>query len=110
MGLNKEGKKYAILNDLRCTEDQLGDMDFKVAGTEKGITSIQMDIKIEGLDLQIMREALAQAKDGRLHILGEMRKALPEPRADLSPYAPRIVTMTINAEKISHLIRPKGQT
>src|SRR5207302_7034773 len=83
MGLIKEGEKYAILTDILGTEDHLGDMDFKVAGTEQGITSIQMDIKVEGLDLQIMREALAQAKDGRLHILAEMKKALAEPRADL---------------------------
>src|SRR5919201_2202984 len=85
-------------------------MDVKVAGTEQGITSIQMDIKIEGLDLKIMREALAQAKKGRLHILNEMRKALAEPRAELSQYAPRIVTMTINPEKIGDLIGPKGKT
>ncbi|MDZ7630688.1 MAG: polyribonucleotide nucleotidyltransferase [Gemmatimonadaceae bacterium] len=78
MGLIKEGKKYAILTDILGTEDHLGDMDFKVAGTEHGITSIQMDIKIEGLDLKIMTEALAQAKEGRLHILGEMAKALSD--------------------------------
>src|SRR5918911_903967 len=110
MGLIKEGKKYAILTDILGTEDHLGDMDFKVAGTQNGITSIQMDIKIEGLDLQIMREALAQAREGRRHILGEMAKALPEPRAELSKYAPRIVTMTINPEKIGDLIGPKGKT
>ena len=110
MGLIKEGSKYSILTDILGTEDHLGDMDFKVAGTERGITSIQMDIKIEGLDLEIMKEALAQAREGRLHILGEMRKALPAPRADLSPYAPRIVTMTINPEKIGDLIGPKGKT
>ena len=110
MGLIKEGKKYAILTDILGTEDHLGDMDFKVAGTRNGITSIQMDIKIEGLDLQIMKEALAQAKDGRLHILGEMDKALAEPRADLSPFAPRIVTLQINPEKIGDLIGPKGKT
>jgi polyribonucleotide nucleotidyltransferase len=110
MGLIKEGKKYAILTDILGTEDHLGDMDFKVAGTENGITSIQMDIKIEGLDLQIMKEALAQAKEGRLHILGEMNKALAEPRAELSTYAPRIVTMMINPEKIGDLIGPKGKT
>jgi len=110
MGLIKEGKKYAILTDILGTEDHLGDMDFKVAGTENGITSIQMDIKIEGLDLQIMKEALAQAKEGRLHILGEMNKALSEPRADLSTYAPRIVTLQINPEKIGDLIGPKGKT
>ena len=110
MGLIKEGKKYAILTDILGTEDHLGDMDFKVAGTRNGITSIQMDIKIEGLDLQIMKEALAQAKEGRLHILGEMDKALAEPRADLSPFAPRIVTLQINPEKIGDLIGPKGKT
>jgi polyribonucleotide nucleotidyltransferase len=110
MGLIKEGSNYAILTDILGTEDHLGDMDFKVAGTEQGITSIQMDIKIEGLDLKVMKEALAQARDGRLHILGEMKKALSEPRADLSPYAPRIVTMTINPEKIGDLIGPKGKT
>ncbi|MFL5479547.1 MAG: polyribonucleotide nucleotidyltransferase, partial [Gemmatimonadaceae bacterium] len=84
MGLIKEGSKYAILTDILGTEDHLGDMDFKVAGTEHGITSIQMDIKIEGLSFQIVQEALAQAREGRLHILGEMSKALAEPRADLS--------------------------
>jgi polyribonucleotide nucleotidyltransferase len=110
MGLIKEGKKYAILTDILGTEDHLGDMDFKVAGTRDGITSIQMDIKIEGLDLQIMKEALAQAKEGRLHILTEMDKALPSKRDDLSKYAPRIVTVMINPEKIGDLIGPKGKT
>ncbi|MEK0430814.1 MAG: hypothetical protein RL139_618 [Gemmatimonadota bacterium] len=110
MGLIKEGKKYAVLTDILGTEDHLGDMDFKVAGTTNGITSIQMDIKIQGLDLKIMTEALAQAKQGRLHILGEMDKALPTVRPDLSPWAPRIVTMTINPEKIGDLIGPKGKT
>jgi polyribonucleotide nucleotidyltransferase len=110
MGLIKEGSKYAILTDILGTEDHLGDMDFKVAGTEHGITSIQMDIKIEGLSFQIVKEALAQAREGRLHILGEMSKALAEPRSDLSQYAPRIVTMTINPEKIGDLIGPKGKT
>ncbi len=110
MGLITEGGKYAILTDILGTEDHLGDMDFKVAGTENGITSIQMDIKVEGLDLKIMREALAQAKEGRLHILREMNKALPQPRPDLSPYAPRIVTVQINPEKIGDLIGPKGKT
>jgi polyribonucleotide nucleotidyltransferase len=110
MGLIKEGKKYAILTDILGTEDHLGDMDFKVAGTRDGITSIQMDIKIEGLDLNILKEALAQAKQGRLHILGEMDKALSAPRGDLSPFAPRIVTMQISPEKIGDLIGPKGKT
>ncbi len=110
MGLIKEGDRYAILTDILGTEDHLGDMDFKVAGTETGITSIQMDIKIEGLDLKIMREALARAREGRLHILGEMNKVLAQPRPDLSPYAPRIVTLMINPEKIGDLIGPKGKT
>src|SRR5688572_25696840 len=110
MGLIKEGSKYAILTDILGTEDHLGDMDFKVAGTETGITSIQMDIKIEGMDLSIMKEALAQAREGRLHILAEMKKALAEPRSDLSQYAPRIVTMNISPEKIGDLIGPKGKT
>ena len=110
MGLIKEGSKYAVLTDILGTEDHLGDMDFKVAGTAQGITSIQMDIKVEGLDLQIVKEAMAQAREARLHILGEMSKALPEPRADLSPYAPRIVTMNISPEKIGDLIGPKGKT
>ena len=110
MGLIKEGKKYAILTDILGTEDHLGDMDFKVAGTKSGITSIQMDIKIQGLDLKIMTEALAQAKEGRLHILGEMDKALPTVRPELSKWAPRIVTMMINPEKIGDLIGPKGKT
>jgi polyribonucleotide nucleotidyltransferase len=110
MGLIKEGSKYAILTDILGTEDHLGDMDHKNAGTETGITSIQMDIKIEGLDLKIMKEALAQAREGRLHILGEMKKALAAPRDELSPYAPRIVTMMINPEKIGDLIGPKGKT
>jgi polyribonucleotide nucleotidyltransferase len=110
MGLIKEGKKYAILTDILGTEDHLGDMDFKVAGTEHGITSIQMDIKIDGLDLKIMTEALAQAKEGRLHILGEMAKAMSAPKAELSTYAPRIVTLNISPEKIGELIGPKGKT
>ncbi|HEY5492780.1 MAG TPA: polyribonucleotide nucleotidyltransferase [Gemmatimonadaceae bacterium] len=110
MGLIKEGKKYAILTDILGTEDHLGDMDFKVAGTKDGITSIQMDIKIQGLELKIMTEALAQAKIGRLHILGEMAKALDAVRPELSKWAPRIVTMSINPEKIGDLIGPKGKT
>ncbi|MHB1224300.1 MAG: polyribonucleotide nucleotidyltransferase [Gemmatimonadaceae bacterium] len=110
MGLIKEGDRYAILTDILGTEDHLGDMDFKVAGTRDGITSIQMDIKIQGLDLSIMQEALAQARLGRLHILGEMDKALAAPREELSPYAPRIVTVQISPEKIGDLIGPKGKT
>jgi polyribonucleotide nucleotidyltransferase len=110
MGLIKEGEKYAILTDILGTEDHLGDMDFKVAGTENGITSIQMDIKIQGLDLDLMRQALDQARTGRLHILGEMNKALANPSTELSPFAPRIVTMQISPEKIGDLIGPKGKT
>ncbi|HJP56515.1 MAG TPA: polyribonucleotide nucleotidyltransferase [Gemmatimonadales bacterium] len=110
MGLIKEGKKVAILTDILGSEDHLGDMDFKVAGTENGITSIQMDIKIEGLDLKIMEQALEKARAGRMHILGEMRKVLATPRADLSPYAPRIFTMQINPSKIGDVIGPKGKT
>ena len=110
MGLIKEGEKYSILTDILGTEDHLGDMDFKVAGTARGITSIQMDIKIEGLDLRILKEALGQAREGRLHILAEMDKVLAQPRADLSPFAPRIVTVQINPEKIGDLIGPKGKT
>ncbi len=110
MGLIMEGKKYAILTDILGTEDHLGDMDFKVAGTERGITSIQMDIKVQGLAISIMKEALTQANEGRLHILAEMKKALQAPREELSPHAPRIVTMNINPEKIGDLIGPKGKT
>jgi polyribonucleotide nucleotidyltransferase len=110
MGLISDGKRYAILTDILGTEDHLGDMDFKVAGTREGITSIQMDIKIEGLDLKIMEEALEQARRGRLHILDEMDKALDAPRAELSAYAPRIVTMKIPVDKIGDLIGPKGKT
>jgi polyribonucleotide nucleotidyltransferase len=110
MGLIKEGKKVAILTDILGSEDHLGDMDFKVAGTEKGITSIQMDIKIQGLDLSIMAEALEKARNGRLHILKEMKKSLATPRKDLSPYAPRIFTIQIKPEKIGDVIGPKGKT
>jgi polyribonucleotide nucleotidyltransferase len=110
MGLIKEGDKVAILTDILGSEDHLGDMDFKVAGTEKGITSIQMDIKIEGLDLRIMEQALERARKGRLHILKEMAKALPGPRTELSKYAPRIFTMQIKPDKIGDVIGPKGKT
>ncbi len=109
MGLIMEGTKYAILTDILGTEDHLGDMDFKVAGTRDGITSIQMDIKVEGLDLRIMEEAMAQAKEGRLHILAEMDKALAAPRTEMSKYAPRIVTVQIPVDKIGELIGPKGK-
>ncbi len=110
MGLIKEGDRVAVLTDILGTEDHLGDMDFKVAGTERGITSIQMDIKIDGLNLEIMADALERARRARLHILGEMNKVLATPRADLSPYAPRIFTMTIKPDKIGDVIGPKGKT
>jgi polyribonucleotide nucleotidyltransferase len=110
MGLIKEGDKIAILTDILGSEDHLGDMDFKVAGTERGITSIQMDIKIQGLDLRIMEEALEKARKGRLHILQEMAKVLPVARTELSKYAPRIFTMQIKPDKIGDVIGPKGKT
>jgi polyribonucleotide nucleotidyltransferase len=110
MGLIKEGDKVAILTDILGSEDHLGDMDFKVAGTEKGITSIQMDIKIEGLDLKIMEQALEKARKGRVFILKEMAKALPMARSELSKYAPRIFTMQIKPDKIGDVIGPKGKT
>ncbi|MEE9465214.1 MAG: polyribonucleotide nucleotidyltransferase [Candidatus Neomarinimicrobiota bacterium] len=109
MGLVMEGDRHVILSDILGTEDHLGDMDFKVAGTEQGINSIQMDLKTEGISVEIMQAALEQARVGRLHILGEMLKALPEPRESLSPFAPRIVHMMINPEKIGGLIGPGGR-
>ncbi len=110
MGLIKEGDQIAILTDILGSEDHLGDMDFKVAGTEEGITSIQMDIKIQGIDLAIMERALEQARGARLHVLKEMSKALAAPRAELSPYAPRIITLQIKPDKIGDVIGPKGKT
>jgi polyribonucleotide nucleotidyltransferase len=110
MGLIKEGKKVAVLTDILGSEDHLGDMDFKVAGTSRGITSIQMDIKIEGLDLKTMEEALEKARKGRLHILKEMNKVLAAPRKELSKYAPRIITLMIKPDKIGDVIGPKGKT
>jgi polyribonucleotide nucleotidyltransferase len=110
MGLVKEGSKVVILSDILGTEDALGDMDFKVAGTEKGITSIQMDIKIQGLALDIMAKALDQARKGRLHILGVMDKTLKEPRTEMSPWAPRIVTIQVKPKDIGKIIGPKGAT
>jgi len=109
MGLIKEGDKIAVLTDILGSEDHLGDMDFKVAGTRAGLTSIQMDIKIEGLDLGIVRDALKQANVARMHILDEMGKTLKEPRAELSKHAPRIITVMINPERIGDLIGPKGK-
>jgi polyribonucleotide nucleotidyltransferase len=110
MGLILEGDKIAVLTDILGSEDALGDMDFKVAGTEQGITAIQMDIKIAGLTIEIMTDALEKARKGRLHILKEMAKVLPAPRAELSKYAPRIFTLQIKPDKIGDLIGPKGKT
>ncbi len=110
MGLIKEGDQVAVLTDILGMEDALGDMDFKVAGTRNGVTSIQMDIKIEGLTLELMRDALQRARKGRMHILDIMEQALPTPRAELSKWAPRITTMQINPEKIGEVIGPKGKT
>ena len=109
MGLIKEGEQVAILSDILGSEDHLGDMDFKVAGTKNGITALQMDIKIAGLDKSIMEQAMQQAKEGRLHILGEMNKALDAPRPELSKYAPRIITMKVPTDKIRDIIGPGGK-
>jgi polyribonucleotide nucleotidyltransferase len=109
MGLVKEGDRIAILSDILGDEDHLGDMDFKVCGTSKGITSIQMDIKITGLTTEIMSRALEQARKGRLHILGEMAKALAAPRPEISQYAPRITTIMIRPEFIKNVIGPGGK-
>jgi polyribonucleotide nucleotidyltransferase len=110
MGLIKEGDRVAILTDILGAEDHLGDMDFKVAGTREGVTSIQMDIKIQGLDFAIIAEALEKARRARVHVLDVMDRAMPEPRADLSKYAPRIITLQIPPAKIGDLIGPKGKT
>ncbi len=109
MGLVKEGSRVAVLTDILGDEDHLGDMDFKVAGTKDGVTAIQMDIKIEGVDEAIMRTALKQAHDGRIHILGEMAKAITAPRSDISPNAPRILTMQIKQDKIREVIGSGGK-
>lgn len=109
MGLIKEGDKYAVLTDILGDEDHLGDMDFKVCGTEKGITAIQMDIKIDGLSRAIMEEALEQARAGRLHILGEMNKCLAAPREEMSKYAPRITAIKVKPDQIRTIIGPGGK-
>ncbi len=108
MGLVMEGNRYAILSDIAGAEDHYGDMDFKVTGTEDGITALQMDIKVSGINAAILQEALEQAKKGRMHILGKMAEAIAEPREDISPYAPRIITMHINPEKIRDVIGKGG--
>jgi polyribonucleotide nucleotidyltransferase len=108
MGLIKEGNRFAVLTDILGDEDHLGDMDFKVAGTENGVTALQMDIKINGITKDIMKAALTQAKEGRLHILGIMKEAVGKPREELSSFAPRMITMKINPEKIRDVIGKGG--
>jgi polyribonucleotide nucleotidyltransferase len=109
MGLVKEGDRYGILTDIMGTEDHYGDMDFKVAGTEKGVSALQMDIKISGVSTEIMRVALSQAREARLFVLAKMREAMERPRPELSPYAPRFVTIKIRPEKIREIIGPGGK-
>ena len=109
MGLIKEGDKVIVLSDILGLEDHLGDMDFKVTGTSKGITALQMDMKIEGITIDVMRSALQQAKEGRLHILGKMLETLAAPRKELNPFAPRIITMQINPDKIKDVIGSGGK-
>jgi polyribonucleotide nucleotidyltransferase len=110
MGLVKEKDSFVVLSDILGDEDHLGDMDFKVAGTTKGVSALQMDIKITGITREIMAAALEQAKEGRLHILGEMAKAITAPREELSEYAPRYITMKINPERIRDVIGKGGAT
>src|SRR5690606_32210840 len=110
MGLISEGERVAILSDILGDEDHLGDMDFKVCGTERGITAIQMDIKIEGLKRSILEQALAQAKEGRLHILGKMLETLATPRAEINKWAPRITTIKVKPDQIRVIIGPGGKT
>ncbi len=110
MGLIKDGDAYAVLTDILGDEDHLGDMDFKVAGTADGVTALQMDIKIQGITRDIMAQALQQAQAGRLHILGEMNKVLPSPRIDMSEYAPRMITMRIDPDRIRDVIGKGGAT
>ena len=110
MGLIKEGDDYAVLTDIMGDEDHLGDMDFKVAGTEKGVNALQMDIKIDGITSEIMETALAQAHDARIHILGEMNKTISTPREEMSEYAPRYITMKINPDRIRDVIGKGGAT
>lgn len=110
MGLIKDGDRFAVLTDILGDEDHLGDMDFKVAGTEEGVTALQMDIKIEGINHQIMQVALEQARKGRLHILGKMAESITGPRQDISEYAPRITTIKVNPDKIRDIIGKGGAT
>jgi polyribonucleotide nucleotidyltransferase len=108
MGLIKEGNRFAVLTDILGDEDHLGDMDFKVAGSEQGITALQMDIKINGITSEIMQVALSQAREGRLHILGIMKQAMPAVREEVSAHAPRMIKIKINPEKIRDVIGKGG--
>jgi polyribonucleotide nucleotidyltransferase len=110
MGLIKEGGRFAVLTDILGDEDHLGDMDFKVAGTASGITALQMDIKIEGITKEIMQVALAQAREGRVHILDKMQEAIAASRGELSAFAPRMIRVKINPEKIRDVIGKGGAT
>lgn len=110
MGLVTGENKFAVLSDIQGIEDALGDMDFKVAGTAKGVTALQMDIKVKGVSAEVLKKALEQAKEGRMFILSKILEVLPEPRSDLSKYAPRIITITIDQEKIRDVIGPGGKT
>ena len=109
MGLIKEGDRVAILSDILGIEDHLGDMDFKVTGTDSGVTAVQMDIKIKGITLEIMKKALDQAREGRIHIMGKMKASMPSVRATMSPYAPRILTIQVKQDKIREVIGPGGK-
>ena len=110
MGLIKEGDRFVVLSDILGEEDHMGDMDFKVAGTAEGITAFQMDIKIEGVDAEVLKEALERARQGRLHILSVMNETISEPRSSISDYAPKIISMKINEDKIGAIIGPGGKT
>ena len=110
MGLIKEGNRFAVLTDILGDEDHLGDMDFKVAGTDNGVTALQMDIKIQGITKEIMQVALAQAKEARMHILGIMKGAVTGHREEVSSFAPRMITLKINPEKIRDVIGKGGAT
>ena len=110
-GINEDGtSRYAILSDIQGMEDFLGDMDFKVTGTPDGVTALQMDIKVHGLSREILEQALNQAKEGRAHILENMLEELPEPRKELSPYAPRVIFMRVDPDKVRLVIGPGGKT
>ena len=109
MGMISDGKRHAILSDILGDEDFLGDMDFKICGTEKGVTATQMDMKVDGLPYEVLAQALEQARVGRLHILGEMLKTLDKPREDYKPHAPRIISIEIPKESIGPIIGPGGR-